>query len=586
MTLSHHRAWLLVWGLILCLSPGCDLGGRAGDNRQTGQADTEAAAAAALAEQRRAIAMEGTVGSVAHLQGDRFMRVRGYGLVWGLDGRGSKYCPPGIRDYLVREIRKVRLAHPHVERNLTAEQLIDSLNTSVVEVTGEIPAGAAKGWVLDVFVSASTVSPETRSLAGGYLLPCELKIFREVSPAEVIEGRTHGKARGPLFVNPFAASGESASGASPLEGRVIGQAVNLEDRRLSLNTTIASYLTVEKITNAINQRFTADPKTGDSTTPSHIELNVPPSERGREGRFIALVMHLPLSTSPFVREARAKTLVGELVRPGLPPEDAALSLEGIGPSVIPMIQELYTHSRRQVSYYAARTGLRLDDTPAVEVIIKHARDPRSPFRLQALRELGECRLRQRAATALRGLLADEDPRIRIRAYEALRQVHRESIVSVIVGRDPGNFVLDVVPAEGPPLIYARKTQIRRIALIGADHMALRPPLFYSKPGRQIAVSASEGDRFVTVLRKEAGKVLGESKVPLNVAQLTRYMGDDPRIRHDGTPQGLGLDYAVVLDVLYNLCEMGSVNAEMRWEEQSIEEIIGPLRPMGRPESEL
>ena len=44
--------------------------------------------------------------------------------------------------------------------------------------------------------------------------------------------------------------------------------------------------------------------------------------------------------------------------------------------------------------------------------------------------------------------------------------------------------------------------------------------------------------------------------------------------------------AIVLDVLYRLCEQGAINADMRWEEPSVEDLIGPLEPIGRPEHEL
>ena len=190
------------------------------------------------------------------------------------------------------------------------------------------------------------------------------------------------------------------------------------------------------------------------------------------------------------------------------------------------------------------------------------------------------------ALDLRHLLADSDPRICIRAYEALRRVDPESVVTAVVGQDPGNFILDLVPSEGPPLIYARKTRTRRIALIGADRMPVRPPLLYAKPGKEVTLSARVDDRWLTVLRKELGDIIGEFKVRLSVARLTRFMGDDPSLGVDGRPHGLGLDYAAVLDVLYHLCQTGAIGADMKWEEQSVEDLIGPLRPMGRPESEL
>jgi hypothetical protein len=195
-------------------------------------------------------------------------------------------------------------------------------------------------------------------------------------------------------------------------------------------------------------------------------------------------------------------------------------------------------------------------------------------------------MRARAGAALRDLLGDEDQRVRIHAYEAVRRLKPMSMVSVVVGRDPGNFVLDVVPADGPPLIYARRTGTRRIALIAAEGLTLNPPLLYAKPGRQITLSAQPGDRLLSVLRKETGRVAGEFRIPLKPVKLVQFMGDDPRTDADGEPEGLGLDYTVVLDVLQHLCESGAMNGELRWEEPSVEDLLGPLRPMGRPESEL
>jgi hypothetical protein len=64
------------------------------------------------------------------------------------------------------------------------------------------------------------------------------------------------------------------------------------------------------------------------------------------------------------------------------------------------------------------------------------------------------------------------------------------------------------------------------------------------------------------------------------------MGNDPETDVYGQLQGLGMDYSVVLDVLYRLCEKGAVTADFKWEEPGIEDLLGPLKPTGRPESEL
>ncbi len=531
-------------------------------------------------------ATTGTVGSVSYLQGGRFMRVRGWGIVRGLGTNGSRNCRPGIREYIIKEIRRANSANPRAENRPDPERFLESLDTAVVEVTADIPAGARKGRTFDVMVRAD--DPDTKSLAGGYLMSCELKIFREVSAAESIEGRTHARAEGPIFMNPFL-SGATTQPATfnPNEGRVLGGGVNLLDRRLSLVSTIESYATVRQVMDSINRRFESEDKIADAVSPTNVELNIPPKSRVDQKRFLELVMHLPLTSSPAAREARGRLLVAELKRPDAPLEDTALSLEGVGSLVIPMLQPLYTDVRRPVNYYAARTGLRLGDEAAIDVVIRHATDTRSPYRLQAARELGDCTIQARAAAALRELLRDTDARIRILAYEGIRKVDPPSVERYVLGRRPLNFLLEVVPSDGPTMIYARRTEVRRLALIGGDRMAFRPPLLYASPNQPITLRANLEDRSLVLLRKNVGgRNIGPMEVPLSVVPIIKFMGDDLATDPDGRLQGLGLDYSVVLDVLYRLCEKKAINADLRWEEPSVEEIVGPLGPMGRPESEL
>ena len=539
-----------------------------------------------LARMQSAAALEGTIGSMTYVQGRRLLRVRGYGLVTRLGGRGSRNCPPSIRRRLIKEIRRQRSANPLKSRNLpTAEKVIDSLDTAVVVVEGEIPAAAAKRRTFDLFVSA--IDADTRSLEGGYLLPCELKRFREGGPAEVLEGKTCALARGPIFVNPFAGAG-SGTTVNPREGRVIGGGSSTVERNLTLISAIESYTTVARVEEVINQRFPNDKPVADAVSPTNVDLTVPPAFRGREGRFLELLLHLPMSRSPVQREGRTKMLVAELARPESPLNEVGLALEGIGVSVIPMLQPLYTHPRRPVNFYAARTGLRLGDKLAVEVIIQHAKDPRSLFRRQAIRELGKCDKRHRAGAVLRDLLADPDPQICILAYEALRRVDPGSIAQVVVGTDPENFLLELVPSDGPPLIYARRSSIRRIALIGGDRMVCRPPLFFAEPGKPITISADAGDKELTILRKDRkGKtILGPIPAPLAVPSLIRFLGQNLTRDSARKVEGLDLDYAAILEVLYRLGAKKAINAQVRWEEPSVEDILGPLTPMGRPESEL
>jgi len=535
--------------------------------------------------------LQGTIAEYTYIENFAPLRVRGYGLVTGLGGHGSRNCPPSVREQIVKEIRRLRAGTPQRQLDLpSAESVIDSLDTAVVQVEGQVPAGAAKNRSFDVFVRA--LDPDTRSIAGGVLQTCDLRIFTDQGPAGSIEGRVWAQARGPVFFNPFAGgpagNGPTSTHIDFREGVIIGGGANVLPRTLNLVTIVDSYGIVRQIRDAINRRFPTDEPVADATSPSHVQLTIPRAYHEREARFIEIVRHLPLVSEPAVQEARTRFLTSELVRPEAPLNEVALCLEGIGRSTLPLLQPHYTHPRPQVNYYAARTGLRLGDGLALDVLIEHARNPDSPFRRQAIAELGESDKKLAAAATLRKLLNDEDPRIGIEAYEALRRSDPDSIWQVVVGSNPANFLLEMTPSEGEPLIYARRTGTRRIALIGGDRMVCRPPLLYADQDKPVLVSARQGDPSITIMRRDRNGniVLGPIQGPLDVPPLIRMLGQELRTNHEGKFKGLNLDYAAVLDVLYELARNDAINARFRWEEPSVEDIAGPLTSPGRPESEL
>lgn len=533
-------------------------------------------------------AMAGTIGSIAYAEGGlRLMRVRGYGLVTGLINKGSRRCPDSLRNYLVDSIRRTRMSDPYRRKTgdePSASEMISSPDTAVVMVEAEIPAGAIKGRPFDVRVTA--VDEETTSLTGGVLLQTELKVFQSISPANVIEGKTLARAGGPIFINPFREATATAAAINLREGHIIAGGETIESRKLSLATSIESYSTVRQIQDAINTRFKTDPPTASADSPRTITLQVPAEFRGREGRFLEMLLHLPLSNAQAEIQARGKLLAAELSQPDAQHRQIALSLEGIGRPAIDFIRPLYAHTDRQVNFYAAATGLRLGDTAALDVIVRHATDPRSPMRYQAIRELGECRMPARATPVLHELLDGEDAEIRILAYEALRLVDRSAVLQVVVGERLRNFQLEVVPSEGRPMIYTRRTKAPRIALIGGDLMACKPPLLYSEAGGPVTITAKAGDTMVAILKKDPARTLGPYYSPLSVAVFTKFLGHDMRTDPDGKLEGLGLDYGAVVGILYRLCESKGIDADLRWEQPSTDELLGPLQPMGRPESEL
>lgn len=577
-----HGAGLVMGAAGLLLTVGCEYERTRQLERPGG---TMEAADHAL---QHTTAMQGTVSSVAYPEGGlRLMRVRGYGLVTGLVDKGNRRCPESLRSYLGDAIRRTRMSDPYRRRTgdePSPNEMINSPDTAVVMIEAEIPAGASKGRRFDVRVTA--VDEETTSLAGGVLLQTDLKVFQSISPASVLEGRTLARAGGPIFVNPFRGATATATAPDLREGHIIAGGVATETRKLTLATPIESYSTVRQIQDAINARFRADPPTAKADSPRTITLQIPPEYRGRERRFLELVMHLPLSSSTAELQARGKLLAAEMSQPDAPHRELGLSLEGLGKPAIDFVRPLYAHTDRKVNFAAAVTGLRLGDPAAIDVVIHHAKDTRSPFRYQAIRELGKSGMPRRAGPTLRELLDGQDTQVRILAYEALRLVDRNWVLQVVVGERPLNFLLEVVPSSGRPLIYTRRTRAPRIALIGGDRLFCRPPVLYSEPDGLVTITANAGDNMLAILKKDPARTLGPYYSPLSVAVLTKFLGHEMRTDTDGKLLGLELDYGAVVEILYRLCESKAIDADLRWEDPGTDELLGPLQPMGRPESEL
>ncbi|MDO8631555.1 MAG: HEAT repeat domain-containing protein, partial [Phycisphaerales bacterium] len=283
--------------------------------------------------------------------------------------------------------------------------------------------------------------------------------------------------------------------------------------------------------------------------------------------------------------ARARALADEIVRPDAPHAQIASCFEGLGRKALPALTELYSQARDFVSFHAAAAGLRLDDHIAGDVIATHASDPKSPFRFQAIRALGEATDIGGTAVSLRKLLTDEDPRVQVAAYEALIRRHDPTIDSHIIGSD--NFILDVIPASPSRFVYVKRTEERRIALFG-DDLRCTPPVLYRSPDGSLTLNARSGDEEFTAIRTVIARDLSSPPLPapFELPQLVTLLGNEAAIAPSGKVLGLGLDYGVVVHAVYDLCQIRAVDAQFVLEQPNAAELFGPRRPQGRPESEL
>ncbi|UCG34101.1 MAG: flagellar basal body P-ring protein FlgI [Phycisphaerales bacterium] len=538
-----------------------------------------------LEARAESLAIKDTIGSLAWLQGMQPMRVRGYGIVVGLGEAGSRECPPEIRNSLIQEMRRRHHLGSRTRglKELSPSDLLSDLDTAVVVVTAEIAGAATRGTSMDVRVSALP-GAQTKSLEGGYLWRCDLKRFRTAGPTAVIQGKTLAYAEGPVFVNPFDEEGLPLEEATPREGVVLGGGTVIVDRGVRLELREPSFQMAMATARQINNHYGHDVKVADATSPGTIELHIPRAYCGREDYFLSLVTHLLPREPPQSAETRMRALADELLNPDAPHDDIGLAWETFGQRALPVIRRLYSDHRPYVNFYAARTGIRLDDEAALLVLRRHAHDLQSPHQQEAIRELASAVNFTEAADALRPLLSHENERVRIMSYQALRERGDRYIRPLRVGAP--NFTIDRVRSKEPALIYACTGQAQRLAVFGEP--ACRAPVFYEHRDRLYGLHAGKNSETITVMRRNAeGQLVAEPvEAPLEVVGLAATMGREIREGPDGTAPGLNLAYSHVVKALYDLAETGTIRTAFHVETIQDRRWLGPLEPPGRPETDL
>lgn len=532
-----------------------------------------------------------TVGAQCVLSGMTGLRVRGFGLVIGLVDRGTSECPSSLRDYLIDFLTKeFKLKEGASQSNFHPRKMIDSADTAVVEVVGIIPPGSPKGTRFDVAVSA-VAGTQTRSLEGGWLISCELKIVAPDAAAErLIAGRTVARAAGAVFTNPFSSGGASSRSDGPLRGTVLGGGRSIEPRNIRLVLKNPSYSVAKRIQQRINERFGNAPKTAEALSRGHIDLRTPPKYHDDPVHFARLANHLFLYNEPGFVERKLDLLNRLIERPTAPHEDISLAWEGIGRICVRRIQRLYTHENRSASFHAIRAGLRLRDGTALNLMGRIAADPKSPYREQAVRELAASGF-PHAANHLSPLLDAEDQQIRIAAYEALLKMGHPAIrsrrIQSVFGSNEVNFWLDTIESAAKPLIRVRRSGEPRIALFGANtECAL--PLYYSHPDGWVTINANDPQDDITLFcRTRRNNQLSEPiLVPPRVRDLLVALAELPVRDETGRPRGIGLPYSLVVRVIHALTKDQSIPAPLVMQAATMTDLFGPDTLPGRPDADI
>ncbi|HEV8293449.1 MAG TPA: flagellar basal body P-ring protein FlgI, partial [Tepidisphaeraceae bacterium] len=452
-----------------------------------------------LAQKNLPAFMKGTILEVAEVENKDPYLVSGYGLVVGLANTGdNRGTPQAVVNAMLDEMTRRRLGSSDDRlKHFKPEAMLNDPQTAIVEVYAYLPPGGRAGQRIDVFVQAVRNS-QTKSLARGNLY--QTNLF--VGGADPLNPRpkpnVYVKAAGAVFVNPaYASEGNKFADAASLRtGTIMSGGVMTDDRPLSLRARTPQLSIARSIEMRLDLRFEerqANPiaKTQDEAI---VHVYVPRSFNGDWEHFVGVATHLYLDATPGAGVIKARMLAAEAIKPDAPLMDISYCWEGIGDESLSVIQKLYTNASPEVAFAAARAGAFIGDSSADETIQEIARNDANPFQLNAVKVLGALPASPRVDRMLTELLATKNALVRVEAYRVLAEHEANAVISRPIN---GQFTVDLVATDGPPLVYASRTGIPRIAVFGTN-ISLNQPIMYNAMDDRLTICTDSDGKSVTV----------------------------------------------------------------------------------------
>ena len=390
-----------------------------------------------------------SIGSVAKVSGVEPIPCTGIGLVTGLGQNGAEKS--NIDRSLKDDVKKML----NVEEGRTlleARDLLESRDSSIVQVDAEIPPGAAAGTPIDVYVRPID---SAISLQNGYLHKTALKDFAVTKTGEVIYRQTIARAEGAVAI---AGTGPGSVVANQEGGRagVVFDGARYEDERTLLvivpksRTAAATEVLIEYL---VNQRF-ANTGRAPGTPPINYATAMPNS---------TVVVRIPSIYRRYVqRFADAIREIKGAYYYGAPPREqlekmvarlskgttadkyqASVELEAVGAAAAPYLESALDKGDEWTALYAAQALSYLDNPRGAERICALAGSADESVRLEAVKFAGQLAGR-RAVQVLRERLFDPSSRVALEAAGALVAAGGDAAARIRLSQ------FDIVAVPGTP----------------------------------------------------------------------------------------------------------------------------------------
>ncbi len=466
-----------------------------------------------------------SVGTKTVISNTEPITVTAVGLVLGLKGTGSSPPPDGYREAMEKVLKRL-------QRN--PKEVLDDPNksTSLVLVSGTIPAGARTGEKFDVTVILPAGS-KTTSLGHGELFPCDLhntelaaNARRALTAADiptgkvplaggnaVLVGNRMAVADGPLVVGTLVPEGGEKDARPTTDnpaGRVAkvwGGMTNHLDRpyHFLLNGEGPQPRLAQTISARLNSVFHG---TGDKTGKvaeavvngrPMVSVFVPPAYRLNHQRFIQVARLVPL-VAPSPADPGRKAMEREL----LAPETAiiaAMKLEALGTDGVSSLriglEDKDPHSP-WVRFAAAQSLCYLGKAdPTAAAVLAECAEKHPALRTHALVALAS----QDDAHCLDHLAElmkrKGDPALRYGAFHALRLANEKH--EAVRGREMGrSYWLHQVAGDSEPMVHLTTDRRNEIVLFGSVWPVSGG--FAFPLGTEFTVTRKEGEESVVVSR--------------------------------------------------------------------------------------
>jgi flagellar basal body P-ring protein FlgI len=437
------------------------------------------------------------VGEMTQVFGGNWIQLEGAGLVVDLRDAGEDPPPSEARHAVLEDMKRRGVPNPN--------KILKMPNTTVVLVTGYVPALIRKGDNFDVEVSLPPGS-KVKSLNGGRLMPCYLREHLHDASGADHSSHDFATAVGPILVG--SSHGNAADQAGVLRrGRVVaGGTWKWEDRNLDLylRNDVRSERNSVRIAAAIGRRFFDYDRHGqrvplaEAKTDQKIVLKIMPKYRDNFPRYLEVIRKIAFRETDVARAVRIRALKWDLLEPESSAQ-AALKLEAIGEQGIPTLKTGLKSNDPQVRFHSAEALAYLGDSSGLQALFEAARDQYA-FRIFALAALASLEDPEVHAK-LRDLMDVESAETRYGAFRALTTLDKND--PFVRGEDLNHqFRLHILRTDGPPMVHITNCKKAEVVLFGRDQ-EVKTPLF-ARAGKEIVVSATPGADGITLTRFEVG----------------------------------------------------------------------------------